>query len=91
MPYEGNSIWAVADLPAHFVIIVPKIVIDRMAGKSRDRGIYRRRAPGHGRAALFAVVIVTLAAFVGSGASPVRVLASTAQRLGAGDFRYGST
>jgi sigma-B regulation protein RsbU (phosphoserine phosphatase) len=93
MPYEGAaSIWAYAPIvpKAHFVIIVPKIVIDRMAGKSA--GIVKKYT-GEGllvtaAAALLAVVIVTLAAFVGSRGitRPIRVLASTAQRLSTGDF-----
>ena len=93
MPYEGEaSIWAYAPIgsKAHFVIIVPKVVIDGMAAKSAgivkkytSKGLLVTTA-----AAIFAVAIVTLAAFVGSRGitRPIRVLASTAQRLSNGDF-----
>jgi sigma-B regulation protein RsbU (phosphoserine phosphatase) len=93
MPYEGAaSIWAYAPIgsKAHFVIIVPKMVIDRMTEKS---AAIVKKYTGEGllvtaAAALLAVVIVTLAAFVGSRGitRPIRVLASTAQRLSSGDF-----
>jgi sigma-B regulation protein RsbU (phosphoserine phosphatase) len=93
MPYEGAaSIWAYAPIgqKAHFVIIVPRMVIDRMAEKSA--GIVKKYTSEGllvtAAAALFAVVLVTLAAFVGSRGitRPIRVLASTARRLSAGDF-----
>jgi len=93
MPYKGEaSIWAYAPIgqKAHFVIIVPKIVIERMAEKSA--GIVKKYTSEESlvtaAAALLAVVIVTLAAFAGSRGitRPIRVLASTAQRLSAGDF-----
>jgi len=93
MPYKGaDSIWAYAPIgsKAHFVIIVPKMVIDRMADKSA--GIVKKSTSEEllvtAAAALLAVVVVTLAAFVGSRGitRPIRVLASTAQRLSAGDF-----
>jgi sigma-B regulation protein RsbU (phosphoserine phosphatase) len=93
MPYEGAaSIWAYAPIgsKAHFVIIVPKMVIDRMTEKSAAI-VKKYTGEGHlvtAAAALLAVVIVTLAAFVGSRGitRPIRVLASTAQRLSSGDF-----
>ncbi|MDO8943431.1 MAG: HAMP domain-containing protein, partial [Desulfobacterales bacterium] len=93
MPYEGEaSIWAYAPIgpKAHFVIIVPKMVIDRMADKSA--GIVKKYTNEEllvtAAAALFALVVVTLAAFVGARGitRPIRALASTAQRLSAGDF-----
>jgi sigma-B regulation protein RsbU (phosphoserine phosphatase) len=93
MPYKGaDSIWAYAPIgpKAHFVIIVPKMVIDRMAEKSA--GLVKKFTSQElllrGVAALFAVVIVTLAAFVGSRGitRPIRLLASTARRLSGGDF-----
>jgi phosphoserine phosphatase RsbU/P len=93
MPYKGAaSIWAYAPIgpQAHFVIIVPKMVIDRMAAKSA--GIVKKYTSEEflvtAVAALFAVVIVTLAAFVGSRGitRPIRLLASTARRLSDGDF-----
>ena len=93
MPYKGaDSIWAYAPIgpKAHFVIIVPKMVIDRMAEKSA--GLVKKYTSEEllvtAVAALFAVVIVTLAAFVGSRGitRPIRVLASTARRLSGGDF-----
>jgi len=93
MPYEGEaSIWAYAPIgpKAHFVIIVPKMVIDRMADKSA--GIVKKYTSEEllvtAAAALFALVVVTLAAFVGARGitRPIRALASTAQRLSAGDF-----
>jgi phosphoserine phosphatase RsbU/P len=93
MPYKrADSIWAYAPIgsKAHFVIIVPKMVIDRMADKSA--GIVKKSTSEEllvtAAAALLAVVVVTLAAFVGSRGitRPIRVLASTAQRLSAGDF-----
>jgi sigma-B regulation protein RsbU (phosphoserine phosphatase) len=93
MPYNGAaSIWAYAPIgqKAYFVVIVPKMVIDRMAEKSA--GIVKKYTSEESLvtagAALFAVVIVTLAAFAGSRGitRPIRVLASTAQRLSGGDF-----
>ncbi len=93
MPYKGaDSIWAYAPIgsKAHFVIIVPKMVIDRMAEHSA--GIVKRYTREEywvtAVAAAFALAIATLAAFVGSRGitRPIRVLASTAQRLSAGDF-----
>jgi sigma-B regulation protein RsbU (phosphoserine phosphatase) len=93
MPYEGEaSIWAYAPIgqKAHFIIIVPKIVIERMADKSA--GIVKKYTSEEllvtAGAALLTVVVVTLAAFVGSRGitRPIRVLASTAQRLSNGDF-----
>jgi phosphoserine phosphatase RsbU/P len=93
MLYKGaDSIWAYAPIgpKTHFVIIVPKMVIDRMAGTSA--GLVQKYTSEEllvtAVAALFAVVIVTLAAFVGSRGitRPIRVLASTARRLSGGDF-----
>jgi phosphoserine phosphatase RsbU/P len=93
MAYEGAaSIWAYApiDHKTHFVIIVPKMVIDRMADKSAGivKKYTREELLVTAVAALLAVVVVTLAAFVGSRGitRPIRLLASTAQRLSAGDF-----
>ncbi len=93
MPYKGaDSIWAYAPIgpKAHFVIIVPKLVIDRMAAKSARivKNYTSEEFLVIAVAALLAVVVATLAAFVGSRGItlPIRVLASTARRLSNGDF-----
>ena len=54
MPYKGaDSIWAYAPIgpKAHFVIIVPKMVIDRMAAEIREdrEELHQRRVPGNSR------------------------------------------
>jgi sigma-B regulation protein RsbU (phosphoserine phosphatase) len=93
MPYRGvASIWAYAPVlrGTHFLIIVPKAVVDQLPEKTV--GMVRKYTQEEllitALAAAAAVVLATLAALAGSRSftRPILELVSAARRLSRGDF-----